>query len=97
MANCVYTATRPGFPGAAKGVGSRSAYTIGERTMPDHPCTALWGHTSCFSAFTMCFLNAQSFEKSGHGEIERGFLRNSAPSSKVMRLYIFLDLEVDNV
>ena len=97
MANCVYTSTGPGFPGTAKGVGSRSAYTIGEKTMPDHLCTWLWGHTSCLRAFTICFLSARSFEKSGHGEREGRFLRNSAASLKVMRLSIFLDLDVDNV
>jgi hypothetical protein len=44
-------------------------------------------------AFTICFLNARSFEKSGRGEREGGLLRNSAPSSKVMSLSVFLDLD----
>ena len=65
--------------------------------MPEHPWIALWGHISCLRAFTICFLSARSFKKSGHGEREGGFLRNSAASSKVMRLSIFLDLGVDNV
>ncbi len=93
----MYTATGPGFPGIAKGVGSSSAYTIGDKTMPDHPWIWLCGHTSCLRAFTICFLSAQSFEKYGRGEREGGFFRNPAASSRVMRLSIFLDLYLDNV
>ena len=81
VANCVYTATGPGFPGIAKAVGSSRAYTIGERTIPVHPCTVLWGHTSCLSAVTMCFRKARMFAKPGRGDSEGGFLRNSAASS----------------
>ncbi len=96
VANCVYTATGPGFPGIAKAVGSRRAYTIGDRTIPVYPCTALWGHTSCLSAVTICFLSARIFEKSGRGGSKGGFLRNSAASSWVMRESIFSDSDIEN-
>ena len=65
--------------------------------MPNHLWIALLGHMSCLRAFTICFLSAQTFEKSGLGEREGGFLRNSAALSKVMRLSIFVDVDVDNI
>jgi hypothetical protein len=88
-ANYAYTATAPGSADATNELGSSSAYTIGNKTKPDHPWIVLWVQTSCLSALTMYFHIALSFAKSGRGESVGGFLRNSGTSLYSMRWSIF--------
>ncbi len=74
----------PGEMGMTNALGSRRMYSAGSMTRPDHPCTWLWGHSSCLRALMICLQRARTFAKSGLGETEGEFFRHSATTLMVM-------------
>jgi hypothetical protein len=77
-------AVAPGDTGSTNAFGSSRIYRAGSMTRPVHPCARLCGQSSCLSALMICFLSARTFAKSGHGETDGGFFRNSTASSMVI-------------
>ncbi len=80
-----------GDTGTTNAFGSNRIYRDRSMTRPVHPCARLCGQSSCLSALMTCFRSARTFVKSGRGETEGGFFRNSAVSSMVISGSIVLE------